>query len=348
MQRLLLLLVLAGTARADVTFTNTSFEDALQQATKEHKSVMVDFYTDWCYWCKVIDKQTYTAVDVAAYANDHFVNLKVNAEVGSGIELARKSKVNGYPTIVFFDNEGTETFRVVGFEPPPKFLRSLHVAGMGSTAMLERSVGDRGSDVHATFALAERYAATGKLEQAREQYTQVVRLDTNNALHLAEQAALMLARSDAEKGNVTGLEGYLITYPSAESGRDVHGMLSEYFLTHDNGDKAVFHFEAMIAGQQEDPRLYNQFAWQCAEKGIALDKALLYADKAIALATEPAYQASYLDTKASVLFQLKNVADAVSTEQRALSLLPTGAGSDKLRYNMEKQLKRFSDHAKKK
>ncbi len=344
---LLSLVACAPFALADVTFTNATFDDALKLAAKSRKSVMVDFYTDWCYWCKVIDKQTYTDDAVGAFANEHFVCLKINAETAPGISLARTSRVNGYPTIVFFDAAGTETFRVVGYEPPEKFLRSLRVASMGSTATLENSVRTNPADVDAVYALAERYAATGKIDKAREQYRQVVTLDTANTRHLAEQASLMLARGDAEKGDVGSLETFLHTYPNAEARRDVHGMLSEYYLEHDDGAKAVAHFEAMVAGQQEDPRILNQFAWQCAEKGIALDQALAYAERAIAKATEPAYQAAYFDTKASLLYKLKRVDDAISTERHALDLLPKEPGMDKMRFNMEKQLKRFTESGKK-
>ena len=46
----------------------------------EKRPVLVDLYTNWCYWCKVMDKKTYSDPKVAAYINEHFYAVKINAE----------------------------------------------------------------------------------------------------------------------------------------------------------------------------------------------------------------------------------------------------------------------------
>lgn len=55
--------------------------DEVQQKLKtDPKPVLVDLYTDWCYWCKVMDKRTYQNEKVIAYINQHFYAIKLNAE----------------------------------------------------------------------------------------------------------------------------------------------------------------------------------------------------------------------------------------------------------------------------
>ncbi len=50
------------------------------KALKEKKPIMIDVYTDWCYWCKVMDKETFTDSAVKKYMIDNYVCIKWNPE----------------------------------------------------------------------------------------------------------------------------------------------------------------------------------------------------------------------------------------------------------------------------
>ena len=86
---------------------------------------MVDYYTSWCGWCKRLDRDTYSSDEIGKYADENIVSLKLNAEAGEGIGLAKKSGISGFPTIIFYNADGKEIHRVVGYKPAPGFMQEM-------------------------------------------------------------------------------------------------------------------------------------------------------------------------------------------------------------------------------
>src|SRR5689334_3927315 len=56
---------------------NTGYEKAI----KTGKIVLVDAYTDWCGWCKRMDRDTYSQPLVIQKINAHFIPIKFNPEI---------------------------------------------------------------------------------------------------------------------------------------------------------------------------------------------------------------------------------------------------------------------------
>jgi thioredoxin-related protein len=57
-----------------------SFEEAVALAGKEPKNIFIDFYTTWCGWCKVMDKNTFADPIISKIMNQYFYPVKFNAE----------------------------------------------------------------------------------------------------------------------------------------------------------------------------------------------------------------------------------------------------------------------------
>ncbi|MBI2729713.1 MAG: thioredoxin family protein [Sphingobacteriales bacterium] len=55
------------------------------------KPLLIDLYTDWCGWCKVMDKKTYDNEAVAAYLQEKFYLVKLDAETRDSIHWAGRA-----------------------------------------------------------------------------------------------------------------------------------------------------------------------------------------------------------------------------------------------------------------
>jgi thiol:disulfide interchange protein len=103
----------------------TAYEEAMDRARDKNLPVMIDFYTDWCSWCKTLDNTTYSDATVGNKAKQ-FVSLKIDADGQRA--LAARYKVGAFPTILFIGPDGVEIHRVVGFRPPEDFLKEMDIA----------------------------------------------------------------------------------------------------------------------------------------------------------------------------------------------------------------------------
>ncbi|KPL14401.1 MAG: thioredoxin [Bacteroides sp. SM23_62] len=57
-----------------------SIEEAEKLNKQQPRKIMIDVYTDWCGWCKKMDKETFNHPVIAAYINEHYYPVKLNAE----------------------------------------------------------------------------------------------------------------------------------------------------------------------------------------------------------------------------------------------------------------------------
>jgi thiol:disulfide interchange protein DsbD len=93
------------------------------------KTVMLDFYADWCVACKEMEKLTFIAPAVQNKLQDTILlQVDVTANNDDDKTLLKRFNLFGPPGIIFFDRDGHEITdsRVIGFQNVDSFLSSLN------------------------------------------------------------------------------------------------------------------------------------------------------------------------------------------------------------------------------
>ncbi len=115
------------------------WNQGVSEAVSAKRPILVDVYTDWCGWCKRMDRDVYALDDVRRYLKKHFVVVKLNAESAEEARygdrtltaraLAQQLRVSGYPTTVFLKPNGEHIASVPGYIPAERFKNMLRYIG---------------------------------------------------------------------------------------------------------------------------------------------------------------------------------------------------------------------------
>jgi thioredoxin-related protein len=92
-----------------------SWDDGVSAARRGGKKIIIDVYTNYCGWCKKMDKESYGNPTIQGLLNEDFIPIKLDAESRALVtfgddqlteaEVAKRFGVDGYPTTLVFDEQ---------------------------------------------------------------------------------------------------------------------------------------------------------------------------------------------------------------------------------------------------
>jgi len=116
-----------------------TYDRGIEQAATLNKKILLDVYTDWCSWCKKMDKEVYVDETVTTLLKEKFIVVKLNAESSKTLthdgivyteqQFATALGITGYPTTVFFEPNTKPITLVSGYMEPATFTNVLRFIG---------------------------------------------------------------------------------------------------------------------------------------------------------------------------------------------------------------------------
>jgi thioredoxin-related protein len=117
------------------------FDAGFAEAAKSGKPVVIDFYTDWCVWCKKMDKEVFSRKDVSDRLAKEYVTIRIDAESNAPItfkgvkttprKFTEQMRVQGFPTLIFYDSKGTPLTALPGYVDAKTFMLFLDYVQKG-------------------------------------------------------------------------------------------------------------------------------------------------------------------------------------------------------------------------
>ncbi|CAH1000416.1 hypothetical protein LEM8419_01569 [Neolewinella maritima] len=123
-----------------------SWEEAMTRHASDPKPVLVDVYTDWCGWCKQMDKKVFADKKIASFISEHFYAVKLDAEQTEdiiydghtfsydptagrrGVHALAVALLDGrmsYPSVVYLDENRNRITISPGFKPAERYIHEL-------------------------------------------------------------------------------------------------------------------------------------------------------------------------------------------------------------------------------
>ncbi len=100
-----------------------SHDEGIASGYSEGKRIYINFYADWCVYCKVMEKETFQNPAVISYLNKFFISIKVDTEKET--KISYKYGVRGLPDSWFLFKNGDPIGHAPGYIKPDKFMKIL-------------------------------------------------------------------------------------------------------------------------------------------------------------------------------------------------------------------------------
>jgi thioredoxin-like negative regulator of GroEL len=185
---LMTLTALAQETNTQINFFKGTWAEAVAQAKASNKPIFADLYAEWCGPCKYMSKTVFTDKEVAAYYNQHFISMKIDAEKQE-INLVQSLGISAYPSLYYFYPDGKVLTKHVGAMKSKEFME------MGERAVNMLEIGNKLPEIE------KQYQKNPNDMAVTAQYIQALTMadQTQEAAPIAKAYLAKIAEKDLVK-----------------------------------------------------------------------------------------------------------------------------------------------------
>jgi thioredoxin-related protein len=96
------------------------YDEGMALGKTDGKKILINFYADWCGYCKKMNREIFSKGETADYINRNFIPVRINTDAEA--QLAEAYRVSGLPTTWFLDKNGEGILNIPGYLPKEMFM----------------------------------------------------------------------------------------------------------------------------------------------------------------------------------------------------------------------------------
>ncbi|MCB1160607.1 MAG: thioredoxin family protein [Leptospiraceae bacterium] len=235
----------------------TSILEALKEAREKNQPIILDLYTDWCGYCKVLEKKIFPQEPVQK-ALKEYIPVRLNAEKFPN--LVSHYGVKGYPTVLLLDKSGNLIGRITGLPSEDMLVKKMKEAYeyRDTEKVLLGRLKDKPDDTVNNFNLGVYYYRSGEKEKAKKYfYNSYGSKDSSQYPEQKHDSLYNMGIIDIESGNyseaVKTWTYYMEQYPKRDHTASLYYRGKAYNkLGKYKEAKADFHSANTLTGNEED------------------------------------------------------------------------------------------------
>lgn len=297
----------AGEDDKGVKFFKGSWAELSAEAKKTGKPFFVDFWAPWCGPCRMLNTTTFIDPNVVDYSAKNFLAYKLNVDQGEGRSLGGKYQISSIPAIVFFNSEGEEIGREVGYRNGEQFLAALqkYATKAGKPKPTKGS-----SSVSFEDYLKAKAEIVKPLEKT------IIQDDLIDSLR-KQAYNFGKNRNEYDFNN-------LKEDNTTKLGNNLWVIESYYYLGAKNYDKFISIVNPIFEQNKLTPTQIHWLCWQCVTLSDIPHEPMRWINQALRI--NPCYE--LMDTKAALLYKDGKKDDAVELIKQAEKAAKTESKDD--------------------
>lgn len=226
-----------------------SWEELLAEAKKSERLIFLDFYAEWCVWCKRLDKDVFSHEVVVGEMKD-LLCYAVDVESKAGKPIAKRYHVDPLPTLLFLEPNGDVREVVVGFMTASPFLEEVKriKRNEGTLGALRERIEKEPTDLDARYELGMKLQKIGDQHGYEKQVQAIRELDPEGLTVASRRLTLdeILASTRNKPDPQT-----LYAFVAVETDPDL------LF----RGWYAIYHVEGTLAAKRSKKRAFHRECW---------------------------------------------------------------------------------------